>query len=385
MSKLIEQINQRIDAINPMEYGKRRNFINGPVSELSPYISRGFISTRYILNALKAKGYSMFQLERLEQQLIWRDYFQRVYQHHPELSYENVKNTPTHMKFNQLPDAILNAQTGIEAIDLGLNRLKQDGMMHNHMRMYVATLTTNIAKTQWKTGADWMYYHLLDADIASNYLSWQWVCGAFSSKLYYANQENINKYSGINQSRTFLDCEYEDFATLKTPDIFSNRLDWYSDLSQENTHLQKGHSSMGKQTVSEWESLVKSQNNAINLPIYTVYNLDIHWYNNSENPKVLLLDTDLLKAFPMSEKTIDFIMKLSSEFSNILCFVGNWNEFQNYLNQVNPEIQCVFKEHPTNRHYQGIGEERDWIAPEITKYYPSFFGYWKTYEKNYRK
>jgi deoxyribodipyrimidine photo-lyase len=130
---------------------------------------------------------------------------------------------------------------------------------------------------------------------------------------------------------------------------------------------------------------VKSQNNAINLPIYTVYNLDIHWYNNSENPKVLLLDTDLLKAFPMSEKTIDFIMKLSSEFSNILCFVGNWNEFQNYLNQVNPEIQCVFREHPTNRHYQGICEERDWIAPEITKYYPSFFGYWKTYEKNYRK
>ncbi len=402
MRSLIEEINQRIDAINPAEYGKRRNFINGPVTELSPYISRGFISTKYVLNSLKLKGFTSFQLERLEQQLLWRDYFQRVYQQHPNLANENVKNNPSHFVSNQLSEAIVNAQTGIYAIDEGIQRLKADGMMHNHMRMYVAMLATNIAKTHWKAGADWMYYHLLDADVASNYLSWQWVCGAFSSKLYYANQENINKYSGINQSNTYLDCDYEDFPSLKVPEIFSNRISlaylenkkFDLDLtslefdSQSNLKLffpknSGDHSS--KFNLNDWLTQVKSLNSNEKLPVYTIYNLDVNWHNQPNNPKVLLIDTDLLSAYPMSKNTIDFILKLSAEFSNLVCFVGNWTDFSGYLDQVNRQVKCVFKEHPTNQHYQGVCENRDWIDPEITKYYPSFFGYWKAYEKSSRK
>ena len=71
--------------------------------------------------------------------------------------------------------------------------------------MYIASIVCNIAKSHWKLPSKWFYYYLLDGDLASNNLSWQWVCGANSSKKYYANQENINKFCFTKQKNTFLD------------------------------------------------------------------------------------------------------------------------------------------------------------------------------------
>jgi deoxyribodipyrimidine photo-lyase len=393
MSSLIDQLNQRIDAINPIQYGKYRNFLDGPVTQLSPYISRGVISTRYVLESLKSKGFSWNQLERLAQQLSWRDYFQRVYQHFPNLAEQNVKNNPTHFISEHLPKSISSCTTGISAIDQGINNLLHTGMMHNHMRMYVAMLTTNIAKTHWKAGANWMYYHLLDADIAANFLSWQWVSGAFSSKLYYANQENINRYTKTIQRNTFLDCEYEDFKQLTVPSIFRER--WVSgdgfsgdgnllqnDLSSPNANLEKLND---PKDLEKWKHSLLNQPQGYLIPIYTIYNLDIQWKNQTDAPKLILLDRNLLEKHPMSSKTIDFIFQVSLELKNAIRFYGSWEELQNWLQHVKPDVKCVFKEHPTQKHYQGIQVERDWICPEITQYFPSFFGYWKAYEKISRK
>ncbi len=386
MSSLIEALNKRIDSIDPIAYGRYRNFVDGPVTQLSPYISRGVISTRYVLESLKAKGYKWNQLERLAQQLSWRDYFQRVYQHHHHLATQSVKNDPEHFISDDLPVAIAQGNTGIKAIDQGIETLLENGMMHNHMRMYVAMLTTNIAKTHWKSGADWMYYHLLDADIAANYLSWQWVCGAFSSKLYFANQENINKYTKSFQRNTYLDCEYEEFSDLKVPEIFEEREilvsgDENSGKSLYQLNQLKFEEINKGMDLNYWIQKLKNLTKKHVLPIYTIYNLDVQWYNSTDLPKVLFLDSDLLKKHPMSVKTLEFIVNLRSEFSNMVCFYGTWDELRNWLTNIHPDVQCVFKEHPTNMHYQGQMEERDWIAPQITKYFPSFFGYWKTYEK----
>jgi deoxyribodipyrimidine photo-lyase len=98
-----------------------------------------------------------------------------------------------------------------------VEELKQTGYMHNHLRMYVAAIACNIGHSHWHLPARWMYYHLLDADWASNALSWQWVAGSFSSKKYYANQENINKYCHTQQRNTFLDVSYEAYETMPTP------------------------------------------------------------------------------------------------------------------------------------------------------------------------
>jgi len=83
--------------------------------------------------------------------------------------------------------------------------------------MYTAMLACNIACSHWSLPAKWMYYHLLDGDLASNTLSWQWVAGSFSSKKYYANQENINKYSGRNQQQSYLSFDYDAITKMPIP------------------------------------------------------------------------------------------------------------------------------------------------------------------------
>ena len=70
----------KIEVINPVKYAHSRNYIDGQVNYLSPYISRGVISTKQVLKSLLAKGYSFEHLEPLIQQLCWRDYFQRIAQ-----------------------------------------------------------------------------------------------------------------------------------------------------------------------------------------------------------------------------------------------------------------------------------------------------------------
>ena len=81
--------------------------------------------------------------------------------------------------------------------------------MHNHLRMYTASICCNIGQYHWLRPAKWMYYHLLDGDWGSNALSWQWVAGTNSNKKYIANQANINKFCYSNDQNTFLDKSYE--------------------------------------------------------------------------------------------------------------------------------------------------------------------------------
>ena len=212
---------KKIDAINPVKYAHSRNYIDGQVNYLSPYISRGVISTKQVLKSLLAKDYSFEQLEPLIQQLCWRDYFQRIAQV-KDINTE-IKQVQEHVKHHAIPLSILEAKTGIQAIDQAIETLFESGYIHNHNRLYLAALTCNIGKSHWLHPAKWMYYHLLDGDWASNACSWQWVAGANSSKKYYANQENINKYTASKQRNTYLDTSYEAVSythlTLPTSDL----------------------------------------------------------------------------------------------------------------------------------------------------------------------
>ncbi|MGA1048830.1 MAG: FAD-binding domain-containing protein, partial [Minisyncoccia bacterium] len=141
-------------------------------------------------------------MEKLLFELAWKEYFLRVWENKMDDIWTDLKH-PASYSNTQIPSNIVDANTGINTIDSAIEELYQTGYMHNHARMWTASLVTNIAKSYWKIPSQWMYYHLLDGDIASNTLSWQWVSGTFSSKKYFANQENINKYSKTNQYNTF--------------------------------------------------------------------------------------------------------------------------------------------------------------------------------------
>ena len=193
----------KLDQIDPIKYGSSRNYIQGAVTYLSPYISRGVISTKQVLESVLKKGYKVSQIESFVKELCWRDYFQRVWQHQGNAINNDLRQPQEGVRHHQVPASLIGGATGIEAVDTAIGELYRTGYMHNHVRMYTAALACNIGGSHWLEPARWMYYHLLDADWASNALSWQWVAGSFSNKKYFANQNNINKYFNSFQKNTF--------------------------------------------------------------------------------------------------------------------------------------------------------------------------------------
>jgi deoxyribodipyrimidine photo-lyase len=85
------------------------------------------------------------------------------------------------------------------------------GYLHNHARLWLASYVVHLRKVHWRTGADWMYGYLLDGDLGSNHLSWQWVAGTGSSKPYLFNAENVARYAPAawHVHGTSLDVSYD--------------------------------------------------------------------------------------------------------------------------------------------------------------------------------
>ena len=94
-----------------------------------------------------------------------------------------------------MPQDVLTGCTGITVIDEAVRTLYRTGYLHNHARMWLASYLVHLRKTDWKAGAMWMYRHLLDGDLASNALSWQWVAGTLTGKPYLFNAENVERYA----------------------------------------------------------------------------------------------------------------------------------------------------------------------------------------------
>lgn len=351
-----KEIQQRVSRIKPVKYGKTRNYINGAVTYLSPYISRGVISTKQLLHQVLDQGYPPQQIEKFIQELAWRDYWQQIWIAKGDAINTELKNKQTQVSHFQIPTAILEAKTGVQAIDTAITGLYENGYVHNHARMYIAAICCNVAQGYWKLPAQWMYYHLLDADWASNTLSWQWVAGANSHKKYYANQENINTYCFTHQRNTFLDVPYTSFKSLPIPTTL------------------KATSSVSLEAKLPTAKPIELDKN-IPTCIYNIYNLDPLWKKDVDVNRVLLLEPSHFKHYPVSEKTIDFVLALAENIKNIQLFVG---EFDDLAKMVTGMLH--YKEHPFTKHYRGIEDARDWMFT-IQGYYPSFFAFWKKCKK----
>lgn len=349
---------ERINAVNPIKYAKTRNFINGDVTYLSAYISRGVISVAQIKEAVLQKGYKPYEIEKFLQELAWREYYQRVWQVKKEELFTDLKQTQSDFLHYQIPTAIVNASTGIKVIDDQINAFYSTGYLHNHIRMYVAAIVCNNAKSHWLTPARWMYYHLLDGDLASNSCSWQWVAGSFSSKKYYCNQENINKYTGTNQAQTFLDNSYEHIATMPVPNALEaiTTIDLKTNLPQTEVPLLD----ISKPTL-----------------LYNSYNLDPAWRTTDNVNRVLLLEPSHFNKYPVSEKVLDFIVALSKNIDGIIVYVGEVDALIKQYEGLTISNAFISKEHPAFEYYPGIKDKRDWMFPNTEGYYPSFFGFWK--------
>jgi len=126
---------EKIGHINPVQFAATRNFINGAVTYLSPYISRGVISVKQVQEAVLNKGYKPYAIEKFLQELAWREYYQRVWQAKGELTAKDLKQPQPDTVHYQMVTAIQNGATGIATIDEQIKNLYATGYMHNHARM----------------------------------------------------------------------------------------------------------------------------------------------------------------------------------------------------------------------------------------------------------
>jgi deoxyribodipyrimidine photo-lyase len=397
-----DKVQSLLSAIDVKRYGKTRNYVSGSVTELGPYVSRGVISTRVVWAYLLGRGHGFEEMFGLVQQLAWRDFFQRVWQGLGDGINEDIRREQEGVLHRVFPAAIAAGNTGIEGIDTGISRLKETGYMHNHLRMYTAFLTANLAGAHWRLPAQWMYAHLLDGDWGSNALSWQWVSGTFSNKKYIANQENINRYTQTNQRGTYLDLEYETLAEEPVPEVLKPTLQAAEALpfsECDATSLQLAVTKYGLpmfglgSSMKENALLENSQfenasleNQVVDnrLVIYNYYQLDPLFQSSLPGTRLLLLEPSVFERYPIASHCIDFMLSLAMEIPNVQVFVGEFDELVGALGPFG-HVEIVYQEHPLNRHYRGNEIPRDWLAPEVEGSFSSFFSYWKKVEKSLRR
>ena len=196
-------------------YEKNRNFstdlLSGQntTSLLSPYIRYRAISEEKILKlVLETHGHK--KAEKYIQEIFWRTYWKGWLEHRPDVYsdylleknklYEEFKNKKYYLN-------VINANTNLTFFNDWVNDLKNNGYLHNHVRMWFASIWIFTLKLPWQLGADFFLQNLLDGDPASNVLSFRWVAGLQTKgKNYIARKDNIEKYSNIRlRSNEILD------------------------------------------------------------------------------------------------------------------------------------------------------------------------------------
>jgi deoxyribodipyrimidine photo-lyase len=395
-----EKVVSLLAAIDVKRYGKTRNYVSGSVTELGPYVSRGVISTRMVWAYLLGRGHSFEEMFGFVQQLAWRDFFQRVWQGLGDGINEDIRREQEDVVHRLISAAIAAGNTGIEGIDVGIQRLLSTGYMHNHLRMYTAFLTANLAGAHWRLPAQWMYAHLLDGDWGSNALSWQWVAGTFSNKKYIANQENINRYTQTNQRGTYLDVDYESLAIAPVPDVLKKPFTVeevlpFADCDADALRLAVAKfglpvfglgSSMKENALLENALLENTSLEVVDnrIVIHNYYQLDPQFQSALPGTRLLLLEPSVFDRYPIASHCVDFMLSLAMEIPNVKVFVGEFDELVGTLEPLG-HVKVVYQEHPLNRHYRGNEIPRDWLAPEVEGSFSSFFSYWKKVEKSLRK
>ena len=188
-------------------YANGRNTDNGPgapqaVSMLSPYVRRRLVLEQDLVAAALA-AHGPEEAEKFIQEVIWRGYFKGWLEHRPQVwdSYRigleaDLAALDRDRRLRRDVDRAMNGQTGLECLDAWANELVQTGYLHNHARMWFASIWIFTLQLPWRLGADFFYRHLLDGDAASNTLGWRWVAGLHTrGKPYPADAQNIATFT----------------------------------------------------------------------------------------------------------------------------------------------------------------------------------------------
>jgi deoxyribodipyrimidine photo-lyase len=188
-------------------YANGRNTDHGPgahkaVSVLSPYIRRRLVLEQDAVGAALA-AHGPEDAEKFVQEVIWRGYFKGWLERRPQVwaSYRSGLNADLaaldrDRRMRRDVDRAMTGQTGLECFDAWATELVDTGYLHNHARMWFASIWIFTLGLPWRLGADFFYRHLLDGDAASNTLGWRWVAGLHTrGKPYPADAQNIATFT----------------------------------------------------------------------------------------------------------------------------------------------------------------------------------------------
>ena len=272
------------------DYSSQRNYDFGPKSRentsiLSKYISHRIINEYDLVREILSQ-YNLQKVDKFIQEVFWRVYWKGWLEHRPEVWRDFVDSDPTYSE-EEYKKAI-NGETGIECFDDWVKELKTENYLHNHTRMWFASIWIFTLNLPWELGARFFMKHLFDGDAASNTLSWRWVAGIQTQgKNYLARESNIRKFTNQRYTNTSLN---ENALPLENPKIYP---------LQEVRHLH---------TKQKYKNLVLFETD---LNVKERYS----FFENYENIFLVLLDNKN-RNIKLDEKVLNFKRTLQEAFAN---------------------------------------------------------------------
>ena len=317
-AKAIDQLNNFVEQ-NLNDYSKSRNFDFGPnnrsnISCLSPYITHGVINELEVIDK-SLKKFSFSKNEKFIQEVLWRVYWKGWLELRPNvwsgylIELGKVKDQ---FKNNQNYLDAIEGKTNVDCFNQWVIELKENNYLHNHTRMWFASIWIFTLELPWQLGAEFFMQHLYDGDAASNTLGWRWVAGVQTQgKHYLASEWNINKFT----NNRFKNIKLNENATP----ISSDKIYSVTNNNFENSEI------------SEDKTLLIFENNMT---------FEFSDFKEHKFKKILLVSNDTNRTIKLSEKVLKFKanlledQKIRLEEKSINCETVNINDLKNITEEV---------------------------------------------------
>ena len=367
-AKALDKLNNFVEN-NLSQYSKLRNFDCGPenrsnISCLSPYITHGIISEKEVINKSLSK-FSFSKNEKFIQEVLWRTYWKGWLELRPNVWTDyliELNKIREDFKNNQNYINAIEGKTDIECFNVWVNELKENNYLHNHTRMWFASIWIFTLELPWQLGAEFFMQHLYDGDAASNTLGWRWVAGVQTQgKHYLASEWNIKKFTNNRFSNIKLNenappkvsektysIVKQDFSSKNIDDknlfIFENNLSFETtDFQNEKfekiyiiSNKNENRSIKLSEKVVKFKSLLindqklRLENNSITCEV-----VDISEIKNINEKVIALYPTvgENLDYLNANNYKLDFLYRKLDQFSWQYCNKGFFN-FKNYIPKI---------------------------------------------------
>ena len=343
-AKAFDQLNNFIEQ-NLSDYSKLRNFDFGPdnrsnISCLSPYITHGIINELEVINK-SLKKFSFTKNEKFIQEVLWRVYWKGWLELRPNVWSDyliELDNVRKQFKDNQNYLNAIEGKTDIDCFNQWIIELKENNYLHNHTRMWFASIWIFTLELPWQLGAEFFMKHLYDGDAASNTLGWRWVAGVQTQgKHYLASEWNINKFTNNRFKNIKLNENATPKVSGKSFPIIKQEFNNPENIEERNLLIFENNLSF---------EITKFQKNKFK-KIYIISNKNEH-RSIKLSEKLVKFKSLLIgdQEQRLKDKSIDCEVIDISEIKNIenyYCLYPTVGENLDYLNSNNLKIDFLYR------------------------------------------